>query len=325
MTKTIAMTGATGFAGRHALEALLDKGYRVKALVRNPQAAILPPGVTAVAGDLAHPAALTELVKDADTVLHLAGAIAAVDRAQFFDVNARGTAALAHAAAHAGVTRFVHVSSLAARQPELSDYGASKRAGEAAVTQPGLPFRTLILRPPAVYGPGDRATLPLLRELTRPVAVIPSLPRARFSLIHVSDLAAILAEAVDDPRDGLIEVSDGREAGYAWPELIAIAEAEAGRRIRPVFLPFLLPHLVGRVAGALSRLRSRPGMVTAGKIAELYHPDWVARGAGWPLASFITFETGFAATLKWYRDRGWLPPARGMARSGTHAKRETHR
>ena len=323
MTKIIAMTGATGFAGRHAVEAVLKRGYRVRALLRNPEAADMPAGVEAVAGGLGDAAALKTLTAGAHAVVHLAGAISAVSRSAFFDVNAGGAAALAQAAANAGTQRFIHVSSLAAREPGLSPYGDSKRAGEEAVAKALEPARRLILRPPAVYGPGDKATLPLLRELTRPVAMIPSRPGARFSLIHVADLAEVLASAIADERTGLIELNDGRAGGYGWRDLIAIAEAETGRRIRAIFLPRLLPELVGALSDVAARVTGRPGMVSRGKVAELYHADWVSRGDGWPIASPMGFAEGFAGTLRWYRERGWLPPQRAAVRSGADARRKT--
>ena len=177
MTRIVAITGATGFAGRHAVAELLRRGHRLRALVRSPEAAGLPAGVETGEGRSCRSGALRQLVTGADAVVHLAGALAAFDREGYFRVNAQGTEALAEAALAAGTRRFVHVSSLAAREPQLSHYGASKRAGEEAVARHAAALNAVIIRPPAVYGPGDRGTLPLIRELTRPVAAIPGRPR----------------------------------------------------------------------------------------------------------------------------------------------------
>jgi nucleoside-diphosphate-sugar epimerase len=314
MTKTIAITGATGFAGRHAVSALLAKGHRVRALVRDPRTAQLPNEVALVHGDVASGEALRSLSEGADTLLHLAGAIAAITRESFFAVNVEGTARVLEAAQGAGVRRFIHVSSLAARQPQLSSYGASKAAGEEVV-RTARAMTTLILRPAAVYGPGDRATLPLFREFTRPIAMIPSTAEARFSLLHAGDLARILAEAVDSGRQGLVELSDGRPGGYGWAELCAVSEAQAGYRVRPVFLPRALSNGLARISETVARLRGVPAMITLGKMAELYHPDWVAKGDGWALDNAVPLAQGFAETLAWYRQQGWLPPSRRAGRS----------
>jgi len=311
MTHIIAMTGATGFAGRHVVSELLARGHRLRALVRNPQTAGLPPEVDVVTGDLANRDALTRLLSGASAVIHLAGALTALDREGYFRVNEQGTLALADAAQTTNVRRFVHISSLAAREPQLSGYAASKRAGEDVVGPRMAALNAILIRPPAVYGPGDRGTLPLIKELTRPVAAIPAPAHARFSLIHGRDLARLIARAVESDLQGLHEVSDGKPGGYGWADLICTASAFRGSPIRPLFLPRAVPAAVATVAEGLSRLTGKPGMVNRGKIAELYHPDWVAREGGLSLPDPTAFDTGFAETVTWYRKAGWLPQGRG--------------
>jgi len=311
MSHIVAITGATGFAGRHAVAELLARGHRLRALVRNPDKAGLPDAVDMVTGDLADGAALARLVDGAHAVLHLAGALTALDRDGYFRVNEQGTRALAEAALAARIGRFVHVSSLAARQPQLSAYAASKRAGEEVVRARMDELNAILIRPPAVYGPGDRGTLPLIKELTRPVAAIPGPREARFSLIHGGDLARILAMAIGNDVQGLHEVSDGKAGGYGWPDLILAGSALRGAPIRAVFLPRAIPATVATLAEGFSRLTGRPGMVNRGKIAELYHPDWVARDGALALADPVPFDRGFAETVAWYRNAGWLPRTRG--------------
>jgi nucleoside-diphosphate-sugar epimerase len=320
MTLLVAITGATGFAGRHAVAELLRRGHRLRALVRNPEAAGLPQGMELVKGDLADAGALRQLVAGADAAVHLAGALAAFDREGYFSVNARGTEALVEAALAAGMGRFVHISSLAAREPQLSHYGASKRAGEEAVARHAAALNAVIIRPPAVYGPGDRGTLPLIRELTRPVAAIPGRRDARFSLIHAHDLARIIAAGIEGEEQGIHEVSDGRSGGYGWPELISAASALRGAPVRALFLPRAIPAAVAFGAEAVARLAGKPGLVNRGKIAELYHPDWVCREGTLGLPDPIGFEKGFAETVAWYRDAGWLPRGLPADRSSPQSR-----
>jgi nucleoside-diphosphate-sugar epimerase len=315
MGRVIAITGATGFAGRQATAELLARGHRLKALVRRPEAAGLDPAVERVAGDVTDTAALARLADGADAVVHLAGALAATDRHGYFSVNEGGTKAVLAAAAAAGTRRFVHISSLAAREPQYSLYGASKRAGEEAVMAQMSERNAIVIRPPAVYGPGDKGTLPLIRELTKPVAAIPARKESRFSLIHVRDLARLIALAAENDLGGLHEVSDGSPGGYDWAALIAVASEAEGRRIRPVFLPRGLPLAVALAAETLSRFTGKPGLVNRGKIAELYHTDWVSHAGTLALADPIPFRDGFAETVRWYRAAGWLPQPRRADRS----------
>jgi nucleoside-diphosphate-sugar epimerase len=315
MSRIVAMTGATGFAGQHAVAELEARGCRMRALVRQPGKAGLPASVDIVTGDLSDPHALRDLLTGADAVIHLAGALTGLAAQDYFSVNQLGTEALMVQALALGTPRFVHVSSLAAREPQLSLYAASKRAGEEAVRARMDDLNAIIIRPPAVYGPGDRGTLPLITELTRPIAAIPSSPAARFSLIHGRDLARLIAQALDSDARGLHEVSDGKPDGYGWADLIAVASAFRGSPVRPLYLPRALPAAVAWGAEGIARLRGRPGMVNRGKIAELYHPDWVSRVGTLALSDPLPFERGFPETVNWYRAAGWLPRGPSADRS----------
>lgn len=317
MQHLIAMTGASGFAGAHAVRELVRRGHRVRALVRDPRKATFGDNVDIVQGDLLSEAALRSLLDGADTVVHLAGTISALSARDYFRTNAEGTSALAEAAAHQHMKRFVHVSSLSARAPHLSAYGASKKAGEDAVVSTMHGHNAVIIRPPAVYGPGDRATLPLLQALTRRTAIVPGRSDARFSLIHATDLALLIADAVTADIQGIHEVSDGTPGGYGWPELLEIAGRASGHAIRPVYLPQSLVSAVGWGAETWSKLSRKPGMVSRDKVRELYHRDWVARDGALRAADPITFSKGFPETLAWYRAAGWLPAPAAADRSET--------
>lgn len=320
MSLLVAITGATGFAGRHAVAELEARGHRLRALVRQPEKAGLPASVETVKGGISDRSSLKQLLAGVDAVIHLAGALTALTREGYFAVNQAGTEALISEAMASGSRRFVHISSLAARQPQLSLYAASKRAGEDAVSARMDDLNAIIIRPPAVYGPGDKGTLPLITELTRPIAAIPSTGQARFSLIHGRDLARLIAQAVESDLRGLHEVSDGKTGGYSWADLIAVGSAFRGSAIRPLYLPRALPSAVAWGAEALARLTGKPGMVNRGKIAELYYPDWVSREGALALPDPIPFDSGFAETVNWYRTAGWLPHGPGTDRSAPNSR-----
>jgi nucleoside-diphosphate-sugar epimerase len=315
MKGPIALTGSTGFVGRHLVKSLAEAGCALRLLARQAPHDCGFGSAETVIGSLSDEAALKQLVGGASAVIHLAGAIAAPDRESFFAINSQGTEKLAKAAMAAGVPRFIHVSSLAAREPELSDYGASKRAAEDALLSL-KPEGLLITRPPVVYGPGDRATLPLLGQLTRRTAFIPGTPKARFSLLYVEDLAKFLMARLSDDMQGLVEIDDGRPQAYGWPDLLALAAQSEGRQARAIFVPqWLLASLAWPVGliGSLLKLRVP---LTQGKVRELYHPDWVARISGTREGDRIQFAEGFRRTIAWYREQGWLPGKHGAVRSG---------
>ncbi len=313
MTGVVALTGATGFIGRALVPRLLAADWRVKALLRRPDSALEAEGVQAVRGALGADDSLRDLVADADVVIHCAGAIKARSRAAFQEINAAGTAGLAATAAAAPQRpRFLLLSSLAAREPGLSDYAASKRQAEAEVARHAGNLDWVALRPPAVYGPGDQATLTLFKQFSRGQAFLPRPADKRVSLLFIDDLIEAILHLLERPRwqGDVIELDDGRPQGYAWTELAEIASAGLEKPVATVSLPRGLLWLPAAANEVLAPLLGRAPMLTRGKLRELFHEDWVCRRQsgtalnGWQ--GHITFEQGFPRTLAWYKERGWL-------------------
>lgn len=304
----VAVTGATGFLGRHLVRALAQDGWTPRVLVRRDP---VHPfwrdiEVEVVGGDLKTPGALERLCRGAEVVIHLAGLIKAATLEGFNLVNRDGAGAAA-LAAEAARARFILVSSLAAREPQLSNYAASKRAGEDAVREI-LP-QSLIVRPPAIYGPGDAETLPLFR-LAAKSPVLPVLsPASRVALIHVQDAAAKLADYCKNPTQGLVELSDVRRDGYTWAEIMSAAGAVMGAKPRLARLPDKALIFAGTLADAWSYASNAPLVFGLGKARELLHADWSLSSA--PMSegvpSVFGLIDGFAHTVDWYRTEGWLP------------------
>ncbi len=245
MRQAIALTGATGFIGSTLCRRLAERGWEVHALCRRRPPPARPPlpqtgEVRWLQGDLEDTEALGRLVEGAAAVVHAAGAVRGARAADFFRTNAEGTARLAKAARSArSAPRFLLLSSLAAREPQLSDYAASKRAGEEALAAQGAGLCWVGLRPPAVYGPGDRETLPLLRWMQRGIAPSALPANARFSLLHVEDLAAAVCRLLElaSWAPGFYEIHDGRPGGYTWPEVCRTVAAALGRPVRSLRIP----------------------------------------------------------------------------------------
>jgi uncharacterized protein YbjT (DUF2867 family) len=298
----LAITGGTGFVGRHLIGLALAKKHEVRALARTPQTAI--PGVEWIEGAIDPARNLGRLVEGVDAVIHVAGAINAPDRAAFAACNIDGTAALLSAAQDAGITRFVHVSSLAAREPALSDYGWSKAEAERRVEASGLDWT--IVRPPAVYGPGDREMLELFRMAKRGFLVVP--PEGRVSVIEVTDLARLLLACAR--QEGLrktFEVDDGTVRGLAHRDLATALGEAVGKKVIVIRAPAMMLH----GASALDRLfRGKKAKLTRDRVRYLCHPDWVSRRSMAPPVRVwkpkIATLDGLRATAKAYREAGWL-------------------
>ena len=309
----VALTGATGFLGGAVLERLLAEGHGVRALTRRPQPERT--GVTWIAGDLADGDALGSLVAGVDAVIHVAGAINAPTRAAFHAANADGTRMLAERAKAASVARFVLVSSLSAREPQLSDYGWSKREGERmldAVGGHGTDDRNLdwtIVRPPAIYGPGDREMLEMFQMAARGLVMLP--PAGRLSIIHADDLARLLVALADrgsnETRHRTYEVDDGTPGGLTHIGFAHALGRAVGRRVWP--LP--MPRFALTLAARGDRLvRGDKAKLTPDRVRYFCHPDWVAAQDRHVPATLwrpeIGAAEGLAATVAAYRSKGWL-------------------
>lgn len=303
---TLAITGATGFVGSAVLNEALKQGHTVRALARREQAPRA--GVEWVRGDLADEAALASLVQGADAVVHVAGLTNTPDPAQFDIANVTGTANVLAAMTGADVKRLVFVSSLSARMPELSVYGASKAKAEALVEASGLDWTTV--RPPAVYGPRDIDMLDLFRAAKWGVVPLP--PGGATSIIHADDLATLLvtlaATNAAPARRKLYEPDDGREGGWSHKELAAAIGRAMGRRV--VFAPHLPRKVLDAAAAADRRMRGDKAKLTADRVGYMAHPNWVARFDRKPPPGLwqpqIAGEEGLKATAEWYKREGWV-------------------
>ncbi len=329
MARLAAVTGATGFLGRYIVGALVASGWRVRILARrapdHPQLEHLE--LETIRGDLSDGHALRELVEGADTVIHAAALIKARSAAAFHAVNVDGTANLAKALNDCRrASTVVLVSSMAAREPQLSSYAQSKHASEAVLAS-RLQARHswTVVRPCAIYGPWDRETLGIFRAVVHGIAPRVLAANARIALLHADDAARAIAAICDrGPAGAILELADERPEGYAWEEIISAAE----RALRVKATAIRVPRAALRTAAALNLVTAwalgRTPMLTPGKAREILHADWGSRAERQPPREWwrpeIGLEQGFRETVSWYRDRRWLSsaPARLAARGALH-------
>jgi uncharacterized protein YbjT (DUF2867 family) len=301
--KTLAITGGTGMVGTTLIRQAVASGWHVRALTRRAS----PPqdGVTWVSGALDQPASLADLVTGSDAVIHVAGVVKTTKAEVFEAGNVNGTAAIIAAAQQAGVARFIHISSLAAREPNLSVYGASKAKAETLVETSGLDWT--IVRPPAIFGPDDTDHLDLFKMAKTGWMFMP--PAGRLSVIEVSDLTRALLAIV--PHTASIgrtyELDDGMEGGWtheSWAKAIGVAME---KRVTTLAMPGQLV----RIAAKLDQLIRRDGAkLTSDRASYFCHPDWVIDPAKRPPTDVwqpqLQTRVGLKQTATAYRNKGWL-------------------
>lgn len=298
------MTGATGFVGGATMRDAVAAGWHVRALTRRPQPE--HEGVTWIAGALDNIDCLAEMAAGSDVVMHIAGVVNVPTREAFEAGNATATRNVIDAARGAGVTRFVHVSSLAAREPGISNYGWSKERAEIIVRDSGLDWT--IVRPPAVFGPGDTEMLDLFRMARRGVALVPT---GRLSAIYVDELARLLVALAGDRSASLGQVyepDDGRATGWSHRSFArAVGRAVGRHRLATVAAPALLLKAGGRLDKLVRRSRAK---LTPDRARYIAHPDWVAAEGACPPTDLWRpgrdTDDALAETVRWYRREGWL-------------------
>lgn len=309
----VAVTGASGFIGRHLVRALAEAGWQVRILIRRD-----PAGsdwrdlqIDAVAGDLRDADARRRLVTGARAVVHLAGLIKAPNTQTFMAINRDATCALAQTIRdHAADAATFCISSLAAREPALSAYARSKRAGEDELRRI-LGARADVLRPAAVYGPGDRETLIFFQLARLPRIPLLGNERARISVIEVRDLcAAIVAALREGPSGAIRTICDQRPDGYGWRELMHAAAAAVGRADARFFG---VPRAALRglaMAGDIGHRLGGHNMLGSEKLRELLFEDWSVppeqRFSAPQWSPRFDLPSGFAQAAQWYRQSGWL-------------------
>ncbi|ACL55087.1 NAD-dependent epimerase/dehydratase family protein [Methylobacterium nodulans] len=263
-TPLIALTGATGFIGRHLLRDLTARGYRVRVLLRRPVA--LPPGASgAVVGDLARPQNMAAALTGVDAVVHSAGLAHAMSGAPEDDYrtfNTEATRGLAQAAARARVRRFVFLSSIRAQSgpsaagvlteadaPTPTDaYGRSKLAAEEALAAVDIDFAAL--RPVLVYGPGVKGNMAALLALAaRPLPLPLGGLKGRRSIVSVESLADAIATVLHAPGELRRPFIVTEAEPLTVPEMLTALRAGLGRPPGLWPVPALLFDAALRLAG----------------------------------------------------------------------------
>jgi nucleoside-diphosphate-sugar epimerase len=307
MDLTVALTGATGFIGNRVARRLVASGCKLQALTRatSDRSRLSGFNIQWVEGALEDVDSLRRLVRGVDTVVHCAGAVRGATQAHFDRMNVDGVARLVRAAAEQHpLPRFLLISSLAAREPGLSYYAASKRQAEIVLAGQTGSMPWAALRPPAVYGPGDREMLPLFRWMARGVSPVVGPDSSRVSLLYVDDLAEAVIKWLQNENcsQAVFELHDGRPDGYSWQDVIDTIKHLTGKHVRSLRVPLAVLKTVSSLNLSAARIFGYAPMFTPGKLRELRHPDWVCdntaftRETGW--TPQVLLEEGLRRTLE---------------------------
>lgn len=285
---TIFITGATGFIGQRLVSALSRQGIRVRAMIRpgKESDSRLPSACEQIAVGLADVDKLAALVAESSAVIYCAGSVRGRNAEDFSFANIKGVKAMLEALGRSdNPPPLLLLSSLAASRPELSDYAHSKYAGEQLLKDTTLTWT--ILRPPAVYGPGDREMLPVFKMIRRGFVAHVGPSDQRLSLLHVDDLVNAVLAWRTAPQQCLHQtyaIDDGTPGGYDWA---AIGEAVGGKKPNMLKVPRFILNSAAHVNLVFSRFLGYAPMLSPGKVRELVQPLWLGdntaftKATGW--------------------------------------------
>jgi len=322
------VTGGSGFVGSHLVEALLEQGDQVRALVRGPgRLGWLSgiPGVELCVGALEDRASLDNAVRGAERVFHCAGVVKAGRDEAYFKANVQGTENLLQAVEQSpdGLDRFTYVSSQAAAGPSTIDaaideetparpitpYGRSKLEGEQRVLARAERLPVTVVRPPAVYGPRDKDIFLYFKLAAAGIVPIPGFGPRRVAVVYVKDLARglVLAAATPRARSRIYFLTSGE---HDWIELADALRSAVGRG-RAIRIPAWVMRSAAWFSELYGGITGRPVALNRHKARELTQRAWrcsdrrARRDLGYAPAS--TLLEGMKETASWYREAGWIP------------------
>lgn len=308
MNKTI-ITGASGFLGSHIIKIMMNKGMSVHALLRESSSLKnLPDECEFTRVDFMNPDSMAEAIADADVIVHAAGATSAASQEEFDRANALVTKNILTARErYASNALFIFVSSQAASGPTgngpVTDYGRSKLLGEFAVRDTD---NWVILRPPAIFGPGDPASTPVMKLALKGIFVSPLINGKGFCLVYARDLARLIADLPDysDAVGKTLEPSYGEL--FSWKDFHRILEKAAGRRILHIIIPPFLVRAAGFMSEALAPFTQKAPFFSRDKCKELLAAEWplddglTCRITGWKPA--VPVEEAMKETFQHIRE-----------------------
>ncbi len=324
------VTGATGFIGSHLVDALLAHGVEVRCLVRRQSNRrwLSEKPVELVEGSLTAPESLPAAVQGVDIVYHVAGLVAARSEAEFMRGNRDATVNLVEAVLRhtPQLQRFVFLSSLAAVGPAsslsepvteetpyhpITAYGRSKRAAEEYVLSVADRIPVTVIRPPAVYGPRDAATLPFFRSVRLGFAPLIGFREKYLSLVHIRDLVrGILLAAASERAVGRVYFISSEEY-YTWAQLTEAARVAIGRRrVWRLRVPHAVVMGIASVAEVAGWLTRRPPVFDFEKGLDIVQAYWICsperacKELGY--RQTVGLVEGMKEAVAWYRDHGWL-------------------
>jgi len=324
----VLVTGANGFVGSHLTEALLERGYRVRCLVRRSSdlTFIKDLPVEWAYADLPDAEGLAEACQGVDAVCHCAALTRALDEEALIRVNVQGTAALARACIQVNpqLQRFLFVSSQTAYGPSqgaghhvdesslsqpITWYGRSKLAAEGVLGELSEQLPLTIVRSAAVFGPRDRDFFAYFVLVKRGLNLQLGRMERRYSLIYVRDLVQLILLALES-ETAVGQTYIGCNQDHSYAELSAAIVKALDKRPVRITLPEAVLTPIALWSKLQGRLTGQPALLNDQRVLDMRRRYWLCSGdkARCELGFVAQYdlETAIQETANWYLENGWL-------------------
>lgn len=329
-SKTVLVTGATGFIGSHVADMLLAKGYKVRCTVRKTSNLRWLEGknIELIEATLYDKSALEKAVEGVDYVYHIAGLTFAKNYEEFLKGNRDGTRNLLEAvkAKSPNIKRFTFLSSQTVAGPAskldapisedliphpLTSYGRSKKAAEDEVLKYLNDFPVTIIRAPAVFGPRDTAIFDVFKIVNMGFGTLIGLKKKYISLIYSEDLARGIIEATESDNTIGKTYFIASDKPYTWDYLIDNMKTALGRKnVIKIRLPHFVVLSAAWTSQLLGKLSSKPPVFNYEKGIDFIQDYWICSPKN--AQNDFGFKEKYSAkealdqTAKWYKEQGWL-------------------
>lgn len=330
-SKTILITGASGFIGSFLTDEAINRGYNVFVAVRRSTntTALRKKDVHIVEFNFHDEESVCNQLSSLpamEYVIHNAGLTKALNRDDYYEVNFGNTRRLIEGLqATTGLPqKFIYVSSIAAQGPcngsaalpgdafanpmPLTEYGRSKLAAEQFIAKVrGLPH--IIIRPTAVYGPGDHDFLKAVKFLKKGIDLRVGTKPQKLSFIYVKDLTRVVFDALESTLvNKLWFISDGGE--YNHLDLGKAVSKCLNRKVIHLPVPVKLAMIIGAINETIAGLSKKSPLINREKLTELSAANWnyniesISRDLGFK-AEFDLYK-GMNETVEWYKKEGLI-------------------
>jgi len=333
--KTILITGATGFVGRHLVKRAFKDNYRIIVSARKSSKIkwLEEFKIPVINLSLSNPETLIEELKGLelifqkiDVIIHNAGLTQGLNGSSYNDINYILTKNLIDAVqvAFTNKPKFLFTSSLASLGPGNSEslekinenqtpnpvtlYGKSKLKAEQYL-QKQTDIKWCIIRPTAVYGPYEKNLLTLIKAVKKGFEIYIGSKKQMLSFIYVEDLADIMINLCEtDFSNKTFNLSDGDI--YSTQELNQILKKIFKKKTISIVLPLGLVKIIALLMESIGKITKKATIINRDKLNELVALNWTCDISG--IEKEIGFkpkyklEQGMSKTIEWYKKNDWL-------------------